>query len=104
MRFSLCMIRAGEHSRQLLESIQGATILEVSSQDAVAAVNASFDRLVKENPNVGNVVVTTPTIGEPPATIVAVEKVHAWPVQVLERQGKPARSLVWVTDISTGLV
>lgn len=30
--------------------------------------------------------------------VIATELIHAWPTSIREKQGKPARELIWVSD------
>lgn len=103
MRFEFYIVEAGPQASIQLREIQTAR-LEASREDAVQAVNDRFQELVSSNPEIGSFVVVSPTLGEPPGTIVAAEYIHAWPDQIRKRQGRPQRKLAWVVDDSTGLV
>lgn len=103
MRFEFYFVEAGPQASIQLREIESAR-LEASQKDAIQKVNDRFQDLVSSNPEIGNVIVVSPTLGEPPGTIVAAEYIHAWPRQIRERQGRPQRELAWVVDESTGLV
>jgi hypothetical protein len=66
-------------------------------------VEVRFAELIESMPETRNVIVLSPTIGEPPGAIIAIELVHAIPTEVRAKLGKPARELIWVVDESIGM-
>lgn len=102
MRFEFYQIEAGVNAAVQLRHILSANC-EAFPHEAKATVERRFGDLVGSNPDIASLVVISPTIGEPPGAIVAVEWLHALTATTLERRGLTARRLVWVVDESTGL-
>jgi hypothetical protein len=102
MQFEFYQVEAGEGASVELRHIASAD-LEAFANEAKAAVERRFDELVGSNPDIGRLVVISPTIGDPPGAIVATEWLHALTTTTLQRRGLKPRSLIWVVDDSTGL-
>lgn len=95
MRFHFYIVEQSESLGVQLRQIESAA-LEVPYEQGRAAVEDRFQQLVASNPDIANIVIVSPTIGEPPGgAIVAAETITALP-------NRPRR-LMWVVDQSTGL-
>jgi hypothetical protein len=56
--------------------------LEVDQEGAIQTVNGRFQELIASKPQIGQIIAVRVTgRDELPGTVVAVESVHAWPVE-----------------------
>jgi|GEM_PF-4857470 len=102
MRFEFYIIEQGAQVTVRFRELEAARV-EAPPDSAVDVVNSRFRELVASNPELGSMIVVSPSMGEPPGVVVAAECIHAWPVRVRKQQGRAVRELVWVVDESTGL-
>lgn len=102
MRFQFYTLEAGSCALPELREIAGSEI-ECRHEESLAAVAAQFHRLVAEKPSLSNVVVISPTLGDPPGMVIAAELVQSLPARTREQQGKPARQLIWTINQTTGI-
>jgi hypothetical protein len=96
MRFEFYLVESGEQAFTQLRHIQSADMEAVvvgSMAEATAAVESRFQELVSGNPQIGQIVVACPIMGDPPGRIVAVEALFTAAPRVAARH----RHLSWVT-------
>lgn len=97
MQFDFYIVVAGEQSICQIRLLDNAH-LETTPENAIEEVNKRFQELISNDPDILSMVVVSPSFGDFPGRIIAAELVHAWPVDVRQRQGKPKRELIWVVD------
>ncbi len=76
------------------------TAFDAPHEKVRETVEIRFAELIESMPEIRNVIVLSPTIGEPPGAIIAIELVHTIPAEARAKAGKPARELIWVVDES----
>lgn len=97
MQFEFYIVEAGEQASTQLRHIQSADVQAVvvgSMADARAAVENRFCELVSSNPDLGQIVVVCPIMGDPPGRIVAVETLFTAAPRIAAR----LRRLCWTTE------
>jgi hypothetical protein len=102
MRVEFYQLIQDEASSVDLAEIPG-TAFDASHETVRQTTEAHFAELMNATPEIRNIIVLSPNIGEPPGAIIAVELVRSVPAHERARPETPARELIWVTDLAVGL-
>jgi len=97
MRFEFYIVEAGEFAAVQVRHLQSANIELAtggSMAEGRAAVEQRFQELVSSNPDIGQIMVVCPTIGDPPGVVVATELVFT--AVPTGRTGR--RQLAWAME------
>jgi hypothetical protein len=101
MRVEFYQLIQDEASSVDLAEMPG-TAFEAPHETVRQTTEARFAELIEATPEIRNVIVLSPNIGEPPGAIIAVELVRTVPAHERARPDTPARELIWVTDLAAG--